>query len=367
MITRCAWCDSTFPNNDGVETLPVGRRIAFDEQRGRLWVVCRRCERWNLVPMEERWEAIEECARTFQQSRLRASTDQIGLARLADGTALIRIGRPVRAEFAAWRYGDQFGRRRTRAIIGGVAAAAAVGAGAAGALAFGASLLGILPLFQVVTFLSTAHTAGLLKRQQPLDDPDHGGQVLPIGHPRLIAAPESDGGWGLDVPYVSRTDATGAPSGTWWDRHLNKSVALGSLRLVGAPARLLLSRHAPRLNTSGAPSSRIRGAVELIATAGGADQLPGYLARNRARFTAQQTFGDSGELPALPSEVRLALEMAAHEEVERALVEGELAALEHQWRGAEEEAAISDDLLLPPGVRLSLDRIRREQDDSSKS
>jgi hypothetical protein len=25
-----------------------------------LWVVCRHCERWNLSPLEERWEAVEQ-------------------------------------------------------------------------------------------------------------------------------------------------------------------------------------------------------------------------------------------------------------------------------------------------------------------
>ena len=54
-----------------------------DEERGRLWVVCRGCERWNLVPIEERWEAIEECARAFRDSRLRASTDDVSTQPLA--------------------------------------------------------------------------------------------------------------------------------------------------------------------------------------------------------------------------------------------------------------------------------------------
>jgi len=131
------------------------------------------------------------------------------------------------------------------------------------------------------------------------------------------------------------------------------------VRLVGAPARTLLSQHSVRLNRRGAPAARINGAVDLIGEAGGSEGLPSYLARHRARFAAQQTSGDSGELPSLPAEVRLALEMSAHEEVERALLVGELAALEAQWRGAEEEAAISDDLLLPPGVREAMERLRR--------
>ncbi|HEV7594825.1 MAG TPA: hypothetical protein VGO33_07495, partial [Gemmatimonadaceae bacterium] len=111
-----------------MEHFPVGRRLAFDAAKGRLWVVCRKCERWNLTPVEERWEAIEECERAYRGTKLRASTDQIGLARLSEGLELVRIGQPLRPEFAAWRYGDQFGRRRRKQLMktGAIAAALAV-------------------------------------------------------------------------------------------------------------------------------------------------------------------------------------------------------------------------------------------------
>ena len=42
----------------------MGRRDGFG-------VVCRRCERWNLTPLEERWEAIEDCERAFRATTLR--------------------------------------------------------------------------------------------------------------------------------------------------------------------------------------------------------------------------------------------------------------------------------------------------------
>ena len=43
-------------------------------------------------------------------------------------------------------------------------------------------------------------------------------------------------------------------------------------------------------------------------------------------------------------EIRLALEIAAHEETERRAMEGELKLLERQWRAAEEIAEIADRL-----------------------
>src|SRR5436305_11924164 len=115
-------CAQDLGSNETIEHCTVGRRLAFDAAKGRLWVVCRSCERWNLAALEERWEAIEECERAFRGTRLRVSTDQIGLAKLREGLELVRIGDPQRPEMAAWRYGDQFGRRRRRKylIAGGV-------------------------------------------------------------------------------------------------------------------------------------------------------------------------------------------------------------------------------------------------------
>jgi hypothetical protein len=56
--------------------------------------------------------------------------------------------------------------------------------------------------------------------------------------------------------------------------------------------------------------------------------------------------------------MRLAVEMAAHEEQERAVMAGELEDLEAQWREAEEIAAIADGLTLPPAVLAQLERLR---------
>jgi len=122
MYSTCLFCHTELGANEAVEHFPVGRRLAFDAAKGRLWVVCRKCERWNLTPVEERWEAIEECERAFRGTKLRVSTEHIGLGRLREGTELVHIGAPLRPEFAAWRYGDQFGKRRKRQLaVTGVA------------------------------------------------------------------------------------------------------------------------------------------------------------------------------------------------------------------------------------------------------
>ena len=70
-----------------LRAFPVGRRLAFDQRRGRLWVVCRKCGKWNLTPLEERWEAIESCERLFRDTRKRTSTENIGLAKLSEDSS----------------------------------------------------------------------------------------------------------------------------------------------------------------------------------------------------------------------------------------------------------------------------------------
>ena len=90
MYATCLFCQKDLGRNESFETFPVGRRLAFDAAKGRLWVVCSHCERWNLSPLEERWEAIEQAERYYRDSKRRVATDNIGLSKLRDGTTLFR-------------------------------------------------------------------------------------------------------------------------------------------------------------------------------------------------------------------------------------------------------------------------------------
>ena len=117
MYQTCMFCKKPLGTNEVVEEFPVGRRLAFDSAKGRLWVVCRKCQRWNLAPIEERWEAVETCERLFRGTRIRTSSENIGLASHREGLELVRIGKPLRPEFAAWRYGGQFRTRYRRAAL----------------------------------------------------------------------------------------------------------------------------------------------------------------------------------------------------------------------------------------------------------
>src|SRR3954462_4354676 len=114
MFATCLFCNGPLGANDSIESFPVGRRLSFDARKGRLWVVCERCSRWNLSPLDERSDAIDQCERAFRSTTLRVSTDNIGLARLGDGLERGGIGAPLRPELAGWRDASRFNRRRRR-------------------------------------------------------------------------------------------------------------------------------------------------------------------------------------------------------------------------------------------------------------
>ena len=68
-------------------------------------------------------------------------------------------------------------------------------------------------------------------------------------------------------------------------------------------------------------------------------------------------------------DVRLAIEMATHEQAEREALEGELKELEARWREAEEIARIADKLLVPGSVDGLIDdeRARIDSDAGDRS
>ncbi len=360
MYAHCIFCRSALGANEAVEAFPVGRRLAFDADRGRLWVVCRACERWNLSPLDERWEAIESAERLYRDTRTRVSTENVGLARLRDGTELVRVGKPQRPEFAAWRYGDQFGRRRRRV---GAAAGASLAVGGAITVATGGAMLPVL-----AGMLAAAPTALIMlasgvtttRALREVHVPVAGDRTAIVGpnelqHVRLV--PTSDGaGWALAIPYAHSYD----PSvGRSWRSYLNLPSDLGTATLTGRAAEEAVARLMPIVNGAGARRGQVRDAVTLLETTASGSAFLAHAAGRVREWGAQQSFGDTGSLRHLPQPVRLALEMASHEEAERRALEGELAELERAWREAEEIAAIADDMLLPDGVRSRLARLKR--------
>ncbi|MFI5229881.1 MAG: hypothetical protein ACHQWU_12485 [Gemmatimonadales bacterium] len=345
MYSTCLFCNGALGANERVEHFPVGSRLAFDSDKGRLWAVCRHCARWNLSPLEERWEAIEECERLFRGTYVRVSTDNIGLARLHDGLELIRVGAPLRPEFAAWRYGPNFGRRRrrTHAVAGATIAAAALAGIAIGPTIAPALTLGALSIIVVPGLTTVMGVVPMIGALAARDYIQHDRVVAKLTQGRrkfTVRAKHVD-----DIELVVRgerpEDATLAVphDGGWTEFTGAAAIHATSVVVSGA-------------NRFGAANGRVDDAVRQIERAGDAT---GYLVeastRNRWRggrlVSLVNDYRGLGAMR-LTSTERLALEMAVHEENERRAMDGELAVLAAAWRDAEEIAAICDDDLTPP-------------------
>jgi hypothetical protein len=335
MFATCAYCSGALGANEAIERFPVGRKLAFDGANGRLWVVCPSCSRWNLSPLEERWEAIEACERLYRGTPVRASTDQIGLAKVREGTQLVRIGKPSRPEFAAWRYAREFARRRlvTWTVMGG-GSALMVGAAALKwmnpALAAGIPLIGVLPnAYQLwyqyqlwlkpVANVSHGDTSVVVRRRD-------------IGNIRVEADDTSAESWRLSVMHGQ-----------------------GRTLLTGAEAERVLGRVMTTVNQEGGSSAKVDAAVRLLASTGSAEAfVQQHITRRNGAL--------SGPRGSITREELLALEMALHERTERVALDGELASLEASWREAEAIAAIADNLLTPASVAERWRRLRGTAD-----
>ena len=333
MYSTCLFCHSRLGANQLIEAFPVGRRIAFDQKRGRLWVVCRKCERWNLSPLDERWEAIEDCERRFRDARKRVTSDNIGLAKLEDGLDLVRIGDPLRPEFAAWRYGDQFGRRRRRSMMvtGGVVAVA-------GGLVVATSVTGILTGAGYALWSGGSGIWDLMERRRVAAViPTVRGERLTVRHKHLericLHLTPVDGEWGVHVPHDAGVEL-----------------------FLGEQARRAVALIMPRLNAAGASVRKVKEAVREIESQGDPSSYLHELAAAMSPGTDRKN--DHGLLKGLAVETRLAIEMAVNEENERIALESELAMLEMEWKEAEEIAAISDTLGLPEDLERQLDSLR---------
>jgi hypothetical protein len=371
MYHHCIFCSSDLGRNESIEHFQVGGKLAFDAWKGRLWAVCPRCARWNLAPLESRWEAVEEAEKRFRDSRMRVHSENIGLAKLPDGTKLIRVGEALPGELAAWRYGDQIVRRRWRGWVGAGTTVVAMGALTVGGLplmaAAGApAALTIVGLQLGSTWLMVRNEHRPLLRLE--GDASPGGEPIVIRQAqarfaRLVPS-ESGDGPALLLPSPLPPQREQTARGVRW-------VPAPEIRLEGEKAQRLLDRTLVLANAWGLSARRVGSAVERLAAEGGAEAFlervshsnaglfPQRLQTNNATFDPRggwQRFVGTfkGEmiqghrLPnpprSLPRVETLALEMALRDEAERRALQGELKLLEQAWKEAEEIAQIADAL-----------------------
>ena len=302
MYRNCHICRRALGTNERLSHMPVGRRLAFAIERGRLWVICPRCGEWNLTPLDERWEAIEECERVFRGAEVRASSANVGLAR-TEGLELIRVGPALRDELANWRYGPRLRRRRRRSAI--VTTAAGV---LGGGLLGGAVLAGLAARSAIVgpygVALAAGWSLGLARGIGPI-----------AGAPfsftdwsrRRVRLPQS----AVDSIYLRK------PPNATERRKLGVFIPLGGneLEYRGDAALALLAAALPRLNWHGATPAQLARATAIV------------------------------------------------DEAERRAVAGEAAALAGRWKDAEEVAGIADNMFLPAFVGEWIERHRPSRAD----
>ena len=327
MYAACLYCQSHLGRNELLPRFPVGDRIAFDSAKGRLWVICGSCARWNLSPLEERHESIDECERLFRKTHIRISTPNIGLVELREGVSLIRIGKPLFPEFAAWRYGRRFRRRRMKT---GLAAGTII----TGAL--GATLGAVAAGFGGAAFVAAYGTALWLVDEGPKRRPV---TSFWMGD-RLLHLKQDDA-------EATRVFSDGGPGRFGLALHHTEGVEL----LRGPEVKRVLGYVIPTLSPFGGAQEEITSAIQLVDSAGSADVCVERTMERANRF--------GGWFSQFPVETRLALEMSLQEDGERRVLEGELETLERAWREAEQIAAIADALLLPGDVLERIAGLRK--------
>ncbi len=313
MLSRCIYCHAGLPSNTTLERFPLGQRVAFDPGRGRLWAVCSACRRWNLAPIEERWEALEELEKlAHDRGRLLSQTDHIALFRIAE-IEVVRVGRAKLAEEAWWRYGQELMRRRSRyRVVHALEWAAVIGFSSITTVGW-MMIGGGDPLNDLIRWRKFGNTAWRGARAcrrcgTPIE------QLSFKRSTHLVLGP-SDAQLTLEL----RCKRCGLRN------------ADGGFEFAGVEAERMLRRVLAYHNFKGASERSVKDAVRVIDEVGSPHWLIRRLSRQGYRVGNDKM-----------KQASFALEIAVNDEAERQLLELEMAELEARWREEEELAAIVD-------------------------
>jgi len=312
-VSDCPYCGAALPS--GPPWAPgEGFRLAYDPHKGRLWNVCSQCSRWTLTPLEARWESLEACEDAVRtQGSVLLSTDHLTLVRVREGD-LIRVGDPPRLEFVDWRYGPRLSEARPK-------------------MAFWARLLSRLPPPPVGGYDPYRGFEGALRGAPWFASPflesastlTYLFSHVPLAH----RCPSCSGPLAVE-PWAFQNVALVGSSGS---PHLRTRCGLCGTDVV---VDLEEARPALRMGLTLVTDSRVihglaQGAATALDSVGGPEA---YLAR---LSRSEVALGD------LDSAQRAGLIITLDEQAE-------MAALEAEWREAEEMAEIMDgDLSQVPG------------------
>lgn len=316
----CVFCDHDLSG--------ASARPAYDPWLGRLWRVCPRCRRWNVVPLEDRWEALESLERAVRdEGRSVLSTDHLDLVEAGDRQVL-RVGRAPRPELAGWRYGDLLPAVPGRGLLQRLG-----------------NLLRAIPQSPLGYDVSEAGMTAF---------PTVAGRWL--GSPFLEDAPGLTAAF-LHVPLAPECPSCGSPLAIApWGFHGVRLTLDGGApavatacgvcgREVAVPARS--ARAGIRLGLS-VVNDRYREESVLRAAAGELDRAAGPAGLLHRLASGDFTLGEAGLT------TRLALGIALDEQWESELLEAE-------WKRAEEIAALVDgELTVVPGFDEFRRRVLRD-------
>jgi len=332
MYRTCAFCSGKLDGDGGPSGLGVGRRLAFDEWKGRLWVICPKCTRWNLTPLDDRLERLEALARAAREGQVAAATEQVALIRWR-GYDFVRVGKPPRIEFATWRYGERLkARQREQLKFVVPLTIATVGLAVAVNVAAGGSV-GVF-VWNMPNIARSMYTGIVGRRRVGLAEPpicERCGSMLNlqakhVAHARVVRQTRADLALILSCPNCRSEGAM----------------------LVGVDAQAALRLGLTYLALTRGGRRRAEDAARLVEAAGGPDRLIRDVARRELT------------LRSLAPERRLALEMAVDEQAE-------VAQLERQWKEAEEIADIADGLLSTTAeLEEELRRLKDQQGDGDQ-
>ena len=328
MYTTCAFCSGGLGGDGGPSGLAVGKRFAFDPWKSRAWVICARCGRWNLTPLDTRLDAIGALERMAGTGRIAATTPQVSLIR-AGACDVVRVGQPPRIEYATWRYGERLkARERERLKIILPATIVVVG----GMVAFNAAVGGAMGgmVGQIPGIVNQIYTGVVGNRKVAIEPPicARCGSVLTlrakhVQHARLTHTSQADLALLLSC---RRCKSFGAQlEGPDAETALRAGLTYTNLR-KGKKLKKKAEVAATAVERSGGPEEFIRQTTRLERT-----------------------------VKSLEATESLAIEMAVDEAAE-------IHELERQWRQAEEIAEIADGLLPDQGVEDRLKHLKEGGD-----
>lgn len=324
MFSTCAFCSGALGGDGGPSGLGVGRRFSYDGWKSRAWVICQRCNRWNLTPFDERLDTIAALDRMAARGRVAATSEQVALIRVGPYD-VVRVGQPPRVEMATWRYGERMkARQREKMKVVVPVALVVVGVSIAINVAAGGSMgafMGQIP------GISNAVYRGL------------------VGNRKIAIEPPICARCGRVMVLRSRHVK---------DARLQRTTQADLALLVICPSckgegALLEGADAETALRSGLTYVNLRQTSKLKKKAAEAAQQvdacggpESFLVRQAQREVKVNTYKGAEAL---------ALEMAVDEQAE-------LRELERQWHEAEEVADIADNLLVDPAIEDALRRLK---------